>query len=150
MKAPKPGMPPTGTTHDEPSKLSESLLAQRGRRVYRAAAARVDPATAVRLRAARRNALVQPGRAARGTSRWLVPAGAFAALALAALMMWQPASRSPTLPLPRAAQVSQASTDIDNELPPDADAADPSLYQNMDFYGWLASSQNPESAPTNR
>ena len=40
---------------------------------------------------------------------------------------------------------------MDNELPPDADKTDPNLYQNLDFYGWLAAndSQN-KSQPANR
>lgn len=150
MNTPNQGMPPTRTTHDEPSKLCDAALARHARAVYREASRRIDPATAGRLRAARRNALAQPGRSVHGASRWLVPAGAFAVLALAALMVWQPASRAPSLPLPRTDTVSEAPVDTDSELPPDADKADPSLYQNMDFYGWLASSESPHNPPTNR
>jgi hypothetical protein len=36
----------------------------------------------------------------------------------------------------------------DSDLPPDADSADPTLYQNLDFYGWLAA--NDTSAPAQR
>ena len=149
MNAPNQGLPPTRTKPDEPSNVSDASLEQRAREVYLAAARGIDPVTAGRLRAARRSALAQPGGSVHGASRWLVPTGAFAVLALTALMMWQPASRPPPRQLPHTA-VSEAPADTDNELPPDADKADPSLYQNMDFYGWLASSQSPDSSPTNR
>jgi hypothetical protein len=36
--------------------------------------------------------------------------------------------------------------DLDNELPPDADKTDPNLYQNLDFYGWLASTSSHTAA----
>jgi len=34
----------------------------------------------------------------------------------------------------------------DNTLPPDPEQADPNLYQNLDFYGWLAA--NDSQPPT--
>jgi hypothetical protein len=65
----------------------------------------------------------------------LLPAGAFAVLALATLMIWQPLRHAGSAP-PQA--ISATPADADNDLPPDADSADPQLYQNLDFYGWLA------------
>jgi len=72
-----------------------------------------------------------------------LPAGAFAAIALAALMVWQPHRGTPAQAIPAVAGTSVAQDDSD--LPPDADSADPNLYQNLDFYGWLAA--NDSSAP---
>jgi hypothetical protein len=69
-------------------------------------------------------------------ARWLIPTGAVAAVALAAMMVWQP--------LPRALSLTQDHPAIsvlaesDNELPPNAEQVDPALYQNLDFYAWLA------------
>lgn len=150
MSATNKCVPPTAATHDEPSKRHDASLERRPREVYRAATRGIDPTTAGRLRKARHNALAQQSRSVHTASRWLVSTGAFAVLALAALMMRQPASRSPDRQLPRAAMISEAPADSDNEFPPDADTAAPGLYQHMDCYGWLASSQGPDSAPTNR
>ncbi|MGN2244873.1 hypothetical protein ACFWZU_15370 [Frateuria sp. GZRR33] len=112
-------------------------LAQRARALYLDASRQLDPVTSGRLRAARRQALdaarTSPARLA---PRLLLPAGAFAVLALATLMIWQPlhhADQAPSRPMPAA-----ATADADSDLPPDADSADPQLYQNLDFYGWLA------------
>jgi hypothetical protein len=51
----------------------------------------------------------------------------------------------------QAINAPEQSAEVDNELPPDADKTDPNLYQNLDFYGWLAAnnSQN-NSQPANR
>jgi hypothetical protein len=106
------------------------------RELWREAAQRIDPATAGRLRAARRQALETAKAPAHRTVRWLIPTGAFAAIALAAMMVWQP------LPQHHATtgmHAASAVDDLDSELPPDADKTDPNLYQNLDFYGWLAS-----------
>ena len=47
-----------------------------------------------------------------------------------------------------AAHVAAAQTgaEMDNDLPPDADKTDPNLYQNLDFYGWLAANDNQASS----
>ncbi|WP_424682495.1 hypothetical protein [Frateuria sp. YIM B11624] len=112
-------------------------LARRARALYLEASRHVDPATAGRLRAARRQALEAAHAApSRLASRLLLPAGAFAVLALASLMIWQPLRHADHAP-PRAAS-AVPTTDADGDLPPDADSADPQLYQNLDFYGWLA------------
>jgi hypothetical protein len=71
--------------------------------------------------------------------RWLIPTGAFAAIALAAMMVWQPL---PQHHATTAMHVTGTVDDLDNELPPDADKTDPNLYQNLDFYGWLASTNS--------
>ncbi len=116
---------------------------QRARELWREAAQRIDPATAGRLRAARRQALETAKAPAHRAVRWLIPTGAFAAIALAAMMVWQP------LPQHHATTAMHASgtiDDLDSELPPDADKTDPNLYQNLDFYGWLASTDSHTAA----
>jgi hypothetical protein len=37
---------------------------------------------------------------------------------------------------------ASSADDLDSELPQDADKTDPNLYQNLDFYGWLASTDS--------
>jgi hypothetical protein len=127
----KPALDPRAFDQRDPGKLA------RARALYQEASRQIDPATAGRLRAARRRALeaAQP-TPARLAPRLLLPAGAFAVLALATLMIWQPSHHTDHAPS-RAATAIPA-TDADSDLPPDADSADPQLYQNLDFYGWLA------------
>lgn len=117
-------------------------LEQHARKLWREAALRIDPATAGRLRAARRQALATAQAPAHRAARWLIPAGAFAAIALAAVMVWQPLPQHTSSTLHVAGSVEE----VDTELPPDADKADPNLYQNLDFYGWLASTGNQTAA----
>lgn len=118
-------------------------FARRARALYLEASRQLDPSTAERLRAARRQALAAARPApARSASRLLLPAGAFAVLALATLMIWQPLRHADSA-LPRAATSAQAA-DADADLPPDADSADPQLYQNLDFYDWLAANDSPQ------
>ena len=118
----------------------DTRLAERARELYRAAANHVDADTRDRLRAARVRALAAADAPADRT-HWLLPGGALAAIALAALMLWQP------LPRGAAPAVGAANTamDADSDLPPDAEQADPMLYQNLDFYGWLAASNTTAS-----
>ena len=118
---------------------------QRARELWREAARQVDPATAGRLRAARREALQAARAPARNATRWLIPTGAVAAIALAALMVWQPLPRASASM--QAHQTASAAPEADNELPPDAEQADPALYQNLDFYAWLAAN---DRQPTTR
>jgi len=106
-------------------------LEHRARDLYVRASRDVDPAIAGRLRAARRTALASPHESS--ARRFLLPAGAFAVIALASLMVWQPGP-APTPMQPVAASASAAPTD----LPPDADSADPALYKDLQFYSWLA------------
>lgn len=120
----------------------DTRFAQRARKLYRAAAHQLDPLTSAQLRAARLRALAAPRAGARPGTRWLVPAGAFAAMAFAAVMWWQPLTQLP--PHPTVAPSGMAgNADADPDLPPDADQADPALYQNLDFYGWLAANDRP-------
>jgi hypothetical protein len=121
----------------------DNHLEHRARALYREAARQLDPAVAARLRAARNEAL-----ASANDSSWahrllqlLLPAGAFAAIAFVALFLSSPVQR-PTSIAPTSAQA----VDVDGELPPDAAAADPRLYQNMDFYGWLAKNGDSEAS----
>lgn len=117
-------------------------LERHARQLWREAAQRIDPATAGRLRAARRQALESAHAPAHRAVRWLIPTGAFAVIALAAVMAWRP------LPphAPATPNVAGSLDEVDTELPPDADKADPNLYQNLDFYGWLASTGNQTAA----
>jgi ferric-dicitrate binding protein FerR (iron transport regulator) len=109
---------------------------KRARELWCEAARQIDPGTASHLRAARRQALQEVRRPRPHAARWLIPTGAVAAVALAAMMVWQP--------LPRAPSMAQGhvSTSVlgepDAELPPNAEQVDPALYQNLDFYAWLA------------
>lgn len=111
----------------------DNNLERRARELYREASRRIDPVTAGRLRAARREALAhaQPAATARLT-RLLVPAGAFAAVAFAALMLFAPMRRD----LPHGQGMADQTEQDD--LPPDASNIDPNLVQNLDFYKWLA------------
>ncbi|TAL71939.1 MAG: DUF3619 family protein [Rhodanobacter sp.] len=118
-------------------KTSDETFARQARTLYHTAAQRLDPALAARLRTARREALAGTARPARRVARWLVPSGACAAIALAAVLSW------PTMPLTDAGVAGSTAsanqtTEADNLLPPDPEQADPNLYQNLDFYGWLA------------
>ncbi len=116
----------------------DNHLERRARELYREAARHIDPATADRLRAARRKAIENADRStlSQRLLQLLLPAGAFAAVAFAALMLSSPvqgpAGNSP------ASSISVPTAEVDGDLPPDAAAADPTLYQNMEFYGWLA------------
>lgn len=120
----------------------DKAFEQRARALYHEASRQLDPATAGRLRAARRTAL----QAAQAPThhhrmRTLLPAGALAAVALAALMVWQPLQRG-NVSAPTAAMSTTAASSANNELPPDLDGSDdPMLYQNLDFYSWLASTK---------
>lgn len=132
--------------HSSDGSRPDQPFEQRARGLWRAAAQRIDPATAGRLRAARRKALEPSPASTHHTIRWLIPTGAFAVIALAAMMVWQP------LPQHHIATATQAvhaadPADLDNDLPPDADKTDPNLYQNLDFYGWLAAN---DSKPATR
>jgi len=121
---------------------TDNAFERRARKLWHEAAQHVDPVTAGRLRAARRKALQPPMASPRHAVRWLIPSGAFAVIALAALMVWQPLpQRHASSALP---SISSAD-DIDTELPPDADKTDPNLYQNLDFYDWLASTHRPST-----
>jgi hypothetical protein len=116
----------------------DNHLERRARELYREAARHLDPVTAGRLRAARRAAIDGTDRSSLSHRllQLLLPAGAFAAVAFAALMLSSPV-QGPAGNAPASA-LSTPTAEVDGDLPPDAAAADPTLYQNMDFYGWLA------------
>lgn len=121
----------------------DNHLERRARELYREAARQLDPATAARLRAARRAALAgsDGSSLAQRLLQLLLPAGAFAAIALAALMLSSPVQG----PSGNATGLSPV-TEADGDLPPDAAAADPALYQNLDFYGWLAKNGDSQAS----
>lgn len=118
---------------------------ERARELFHEASERIDHVTAGRLRAARRQALSAGQSPQHRTARWLLPAGAFAAIALATLMVWQPLSPNSTRPASSFVAPTQT-VEIDNDLPPDAEKTDPNLYQNMDFYKWLAANNVSDDA----
>lgn len=122
----------------------DNHLERRARELYREASRHVDPAVAARLRAARRDALAKADNSslAHRMLQLLLPAGAFAAIAFVALFMSSPVQR-PTAVAPNGVTLA---VDVDGELPPDAAAADPTLYQNLDFYGWLAKNSDSEAS----
>lgn len=140
----------TSSDKSRPDNQPHKPLEKRARELYHEAAQRIDPITAGHLRAARRQALAAAQTPQRHTARWLIPTGAFAAIALAALMVWQPLPHRGATPPNQASNVPEQSTEMDNELPPDADKTDPNLYQNLDFYGWLAANNSQDSQPANR
>lgn len=116
---------------------------RRARELYREAARHVDPAVAARLRAARREAVASGGSSmAHRLLQLLLPAGAFAAIAFVALFLSSPVQHNAVSTPTSAVQAA----DIDGELPPDAAVADPTLYQNLDFYGWLAKNGDSEAS----
>ena len=114
-------------------------LERRARDLYLRASRDVDPAVAGRLRAARRTALSRPHEST--ARRLLLPAGAFAVLALSTLMVWQPGV-TPSAP----PALSQSADNDQTDLPPDADSADPALYKDLQFYSWLAYNDTPSSS----
>ncbi|WP_267223584.1 DUF3619 family protein [Dyella silvae] len=124
----------------------DNHLERRARELYREAARQLDPATAARLRAARRTALAgaDDSSLAHRLLQLLLPAGAFAAIAFAALMLSSPV-QGPSGTAP-AGVMSAPTAESDSDLPPDAAAADPTLYQNMDFYGWLAKNGDSQAS----
>ncbi|WP_130620957.1 hypothetical protein [Dyella amyloliquefaciens] len=121
----------------------DNHLERRARELYREAARQLDPATAAKLRSARRAALAGSAGSslAQRLLQLLLPAGAFAAIALAALMLSSPVQG----PTGNASGLSPV-TEADGDLPPDAAAADPALYQNLDFYGWLAKNGDSQAS----
>lgn len=127
-----------------PENRLDKELEQRARQLYRQSAQRLDPHTAGRLRAARREALRVAEAPPSRVARWLIPTGALAVIALASVMVWQPQQRNVAPATTQANGTSAA--DLDSELPPDAEQTDPHLYQNLDFYGWLAANDSAPAA----
>ncbi|MFC5740581.1 hypothetical protein [Dyella tabacisoli] len=115
----------------------DSSLQHRARMLYREAAQCIDPTTAGRLRAARRTALATAAVTPASRVMRMLHTGA-AALALLVLMAWSPLLNRPGMPLPAGGMMASQIADADSDLPLDADKTDPTLYQNLEFYGWLA------------
>jgi hypothetical protein len=125
---------------------SDAELERRARKLFHAAAQHVDPDTAARLRAMRRKTLTTANGSSHLVSRWLVPMGACAVIALTTLMIWRPSAQHAAPASIQASSDAANDIDSDSDLPPDADKTDPGLYQNLDFYGWLAANDNQSSA----
>ena len=119
----------------------ELELVSRARALHEHACEHVDARTRSKLAAARREALAAQSHRSHRTI-WLPAAGAVAACALAIGVVWfkpQPAGT-------QVATQSRAATS-DSELPPDADAQQLELYQNLDFYQWLAQQPRAHTQP---
>lgn len=125
---------------NRPDHRQHEPLEQRARALWRAAARKIDPATASRLRAARREALQETRDPGRHAARWLIPTGAITVIALATMTVWQPLG--PALSATQRHQAVSTALEADTELPPDAEQVDPTLYQNLDFYAWLAANDS--------
>ena len=104
------------------------------RSLYLDAADRLDAGTAARLRSARREALAGTRRAPR--TAWALPAGAFAATALAVGLAWWQAGAPPR---------------IDAEAQADAEAIEALMVEeDPEFYAWLAEAPVATRAETRR
>lgn len=114
-------------------------LQQRAREIFSGACADTDLRTQTRLSIARREALA----AARHPSRrriWLPAAGAAAACVLVLGVIWMRPVSSPDA-LPPTQQVASN----DAALPLNADGEQLEMYQNLDFYQWLAQQSVPQA-----
>lgn len=112
------------------SPQAEHDFEDRLRALYRRTADEVDTATAARLRESRQRALEAAERPR--LARWLMPMGALAACLLAVVVIW------PSTPHTARPAVNDTAATTDNALPPDPDGTDPAMYQDLDFYAWLA------------
>jgi hypothetical protein len=92
----------------------------------------VDGHTAARLAAARQRALLAAGKPALA-HRMLVPAGAFAAMALAAVVL-RPHQQTAQSPLVASSQGVEALDLL-------TDDASPAFYRDLEFYQWLEKEQ---------
>lgn len=137
---------PISQRGDATETLRDVELERRVRERFVQASGQLDVPTRDRLRAARRRA-VQSREHKPATQRLLLPAGAFAVLALASIVIWQPVRQDALSPTESAIVAAHRNTtDADSELPPDPDSTDvdANLYQNLDFYGWLAATDSRE------
>ena len=106
---------------------------KRTRELLDESASRLDGRTLSRLTQARHAALDRLERPARFGWRTLVPAGAAAAVAVLAVVMWQPDTQS----IPATAQAVSPVEDL--ELLTDAEAPDfADESADVDFYEWAA------------
>ena len=114
-----------------PDKNGDLKLMRRARALHEQACGHIDARTRAELAAARRRALAA-GNRHRHRAIWLPTAGAVAACALAIGVIW---FRPQQVAAPSA---SGGPTAGEAELPLDADSQQLDLYQNLDFYQWLA------------
>jgi len=121
----------------------ELELTRRARALHKHACEHIDARTRAKLAAARRSAVAAKDHRPR-RAIWLPAAGAVAACALVIGVVWFKPQ-----PGPSSAPQQQASATSDAELPLDTDAQQLDLYQNLDFYQWLARQQQTRT-PSNR
>jgi len=112
-------------------------LMQHARALHDYACEHIDAGTRTKLAVARREALAAKERRPHRMI-WLPATGAAAACALViGLALFKPQAENP------AAPQTQAVSTGDAELPLNADTQQFDLYQNLDFYQWLA--QQPQT-----
>lgn len=130
-------MNPSPDNHSRQSDASDYELQRRARALFERACADVDARTQARLAAARRDAL-HPARHSSRHRLWLPAAGAVVACALALGVVWLRPDSMPAVPAPVPAVSTPAGASADVDAPLDADAEQLEMYQNLDFYQWLA------------
>lgn len=101
---------------------------QRARELFVQSCDQLDANTRMRLREARNNALA--GKSPRRKSHMLLPAGAMAASVLALAITWHYGG------MPRTRHASGQTTTASTQAAPDN--ADVDMYDDLDFYRWLA------------
>ncbi|MEO6968744.1 MAG: hypothetical protein ABI132_09895 [Rhodanobacteraceae bacterium] len=124
---------------------NDRAVETRAREIFGDACAHVDARIGARLASARREALAaapQPSH----PRIWLPAAGAVAACALALGVLWFHADPGSTANM--HAQKTQLAAATDAGMPIDADAEQLDLYQNLDFYQWLAQQPNARAPDT--
>jgi Protein of unknown function (DUF3619) len=131
---------PTKQTIDDAT--GDSLLERRSREVFDERVANLDARTRSRLNRARQAALAAARGEARGrvwNSRWLLPVGSAAALALVTVSTVQ-FMRDSKQGTSAVAPVVVASAVDDIEILTSSDELD--MLQNVDFYAWLDTQQD--------
>jgi hypothetical protein len=119
---------------------TQMALEQRSRELFDERVAHLDAGTQSRLNQARQSALdIARGKSRpMNGSRWLLPVGSAAALALVAVTTVQIMRPSSELPAIESSS-SMASTMDDVEILTSTDELE--MLQNMDFYAWLETQQ---------
>ncbi|MGH8213809.1 MAG: hypothetical protein ACREPP_11340 [Rhodanobacteraceae bacterium] len=129
---------PDNQAHD--SNVDRELMC-RASALYDHACEHIDAGTRAKLAAARRKALAAQDHHPRRVI-WLPATGAVAACVLVIGLVWfKPQSGNPSAPQTQAVATS------DVELPLDADTQQLDLYQNLDFYQWLAQQPRARANP---
>ena len=110
---------------------------QRTREVLDESTSKLDGRTLSRLTQARHAALATQDRPVRTWWRSYLPAGAAAAAAVLAVMIWNASGFDPAAPLPEASNTGSTFEDMD--LLADSDAPDfVTESEDVDFYEWAA------------